>query len=58
MHVVKVADVVNFELKKALCDSFVVVAVHSEIGEWEVEDWFCQVLKVVVEVKRLNHILI
>lgn len=58
MHVVKVADVVNSELKKAVCDSFVIVAIHSEIGEWEVEDWFCQVLKVVVEVKRLNHILI
>lgn len=33
LHVVKVADVVNFELKKALCDSFVVVAVHS--GRWK-----------------------
>lgn len=50
-------DFVSSELKKEVCDSFVATAIRPDICEWEVEGWFSHV-KIAVELKRLNHLLL
>lgn len=58
LQVVKVVDFVSSELKKEVCDSFVATAIRPNICEWEVEGWFSHVMKIAVELKRLNHLLL
>lgn len=56
MLVVKVPEGVSFALLEVLI-TFVATTVRSNNYVKEVEDWFRQVMRVVVEVKRLNKIL-
>lgn len=54
--VVKVLEGVNFALLEVL-NTFVATTFRSNNYVKEVEDWFRQVMRVAVEVKRLNKIL-
>lgn len=54
---VRVPEGESSALKKEVLNIFVATIVSPNICEREVEDSFCQVMRVAVEVKRLNQIL-